>query len=126
MSQFYLIRCRCNNPLEDASSELGELLNVVMSSIPTEYGVSYHFRSLGLRCAFYNSPIGDYVKDRRLEEYPFVLSVTRYARLTGRMYSEIHAIFEMALFIASVITAELEWGTFVCTEENIAMEQIDP
>jgi hypothetical protein len=97
-----------------------------MSIQATLAGQTYLFSAMGIDGAFYEASVGSYVKDRRLAEYPFVLDLSLYATLVGRMYSEIDALHEIALFLASFITSKLGWPTFVCTEEHIIMDEVKP
>ena len=125
MSRHLLVRCKFEGATEQAREELCRLLNVEMRRQVTPLGESFLFSSLGIDGAFYESSIGDHVKERRLSDYPFVLDLSLYATLTGRMYSEVDVLHEIALFLASFITSKLGWPTFVCTEEDIVMDEVN-
>ncbi len=126
MSRHLLVRCKYEGLVERGQEELGRILNVEINKQETPVGKSYLFSSMGIDGAFYESRIGDYVKDRRLIDYSFVLDVSLYATLTGRMYSEVDALYEIALFLASFITSKLGWPTIVCTEEDVVMDEVNP
>lgn len=126
MSRHLLIRCKCEGPVEQVQEALRRILNVQVRRQETPVGESFLFSSMGIDGAIYESIVGDYVKDRRLFDHSFVLDVSLYATLTGRMYSEVDSLHEIALFLASFITSKLGWPTFVCTEEHVVMDEVNP
>ncbi|MCA9178537.1 MAG: hypothetical protein KDB14_28950 [Planctomycetales bacterium] len=98
-----------------------------MKKQQTVVGESFLFSTLGVDGAFYESTVPDHVREReRLVDCKFVLDLSLYATLTGRMYSEVDALHEITLFVASFITSKLAWPTLVCTEEHEVMDELHP